>query len=89
MLDGRRTVLLTFRFLSARANSSAFQVAFIAPREVSRLRADNNFYNRHRTRVRLSSRGAMKATLVAANARAVSSRPHPTKRLFDSLRNRL
>ena len=47
-----------------------FKVAFIAPREVSRVRVDRGFNIRHRTRVRLSSRGAMKATLVAAKGRA-------------------
>ena len=42
---------------------AATKVAFIAPREVSRLHVDLRISNRHRTRARLSSRGAMKATL--------------------------
>ena len=48
---------------------AATQVAFLAPREVSRVRMNGDFTDRHRTRDRLSSRGAMKATLKQTNLR--------------------
>ena len=45
-------------------------VAFIAPREVSRVSMDICFNNSRRTRARHSSRGAVKATWAESNARA-------------------
>ena len=47
--------------------SAAIKVAFIAPREGSRVQLEGDFANRRRDRDRLTSRGAMKATLKQKN----------------------
>ena len=86
---GNSSTSVSFRtandsFLAVLRKFFCFKVAFIAPREVSRSRVRCGLARQPFNRTRLSSRGAMKATWVAANGRAgFSVVPHESSGLVN------